>query len=360
MTNKPIAIIGAGNGGQTTAAWLSNQGYKTRIFDVMEDTVNKLNELGGINIYGSTDFPGFGKIEFATTDIEKAVDGCEVILVILPEIYHISIAKKLAPYLKDNQVVIINPVSGLGLLAFRKALNDAGCTADIALAATSTLIFAARIQSTGDVLVTGQKDALSIVAVPESKRQIVEDAIYPVMSQHHFIDNPIQLAMDNLNLVFHPGPTLLYTSEIEKGVKFNYYNDMVPSQIKLMKAVDAERMAVCEAYNVNIPDATKAFALEYSYEGDDLYELLKNAECYKGIMGANTLKVRYLLEDIPFGLRSVQVLAKIAGIATPVIDSVCTLGKALVGEYMDEGYTMETLGLDENISYDAFIELCKH
>lgn len=26
MTNKPIAIIGAGNGGQTTAAWLSNQG----------------------------------------------------------------------------------------------------------------------------------------------------------------------------------------------------------------------------------------------------------------------------------------------------------------------------------------------
>ena len=33
MTNKPIAIIGAGNGGQTTAAWLSNQGYQTRIFE---------------------------------------------------------------------------------------------------------------------------------------------------------------------------------------------------------------------------------------------------------------------------------------------------------------------------------------
>ena len=56
MTNKPIAIIGAGNGGQTTAAWLSNQGYQTRIFDVMEDTVAKLNELGGVNIYGNTDF----------------------------------------------------------------------------------------------------------------------------------------------------------------------------------------------------------------------------------------------------------------------------------------------------------------
>ena len=357
MTNKPIAIIGAGNGGQTTAAWLSNQGYRTRIFDVMEDTVAKLNELGGVNIYGHTDFPGFGKIEFATTDLEKAIEGCEVILIILPEIYHVSIGKMMAPHLKDGQIVIINPVSGLGLIAFRKALKDAGCKADIALAGTSTLLFAARIQSTGDVLVTGQKDALSIVAIPNSKRQIVEDAIYPVMAQHHFIDNPIQLAMDNLNLIFHPGPTLLYTAEIEKGVSFNYYNDMVPSQIRLMKALDQERMEICAAYNVNIPDATKAFAFEYGYEGDDLYDLLKNAECYKGIMGPNTLKVRYLLEDIPFSLRSVQVLAKIAKIPTPVTDAVCTLGEALVGDVMDEGYTMKTLGLDENISYDDFIAL---
>ena len=91
MTNKPIAIIGAGNGGQTTAAWLANQGYKTRIFDVMEDTVAKLNELGGVNIYGNTDYPGFGKIEFATTDMEKAIEGCELILLILPENYHLSL-----------------------------------------------------------------------------------------------------------------------------------------------------------------------------------------------------------------------------------------------------------------------------
>lgn len=131
MTNKPIAIIGAGNGGQTTAAWLANQGYKTRIFDVMEDTVAKLNELGGVNIYGNTDYPGFGKIEFATTDMEKAIEGCELILLILPENYHDSIAVKMAPYLKDGQIVVLNPASGLGAISFKKALTDAGCTADV-------------------------------------------------------------------------------------------------------------------------------------------------------------------------------------------------------------------------------------
>ena len=320
MTNKPIAIIGAGNGGQTTAAWLANQGYKTRIFDVMEDTVAKLNELGGVNIYGNTDYPGFGKIEFATTDMEKAIEGCELILLILPENYHDSIAVKMAPYLKDGQIVVLNPASGLGAISFKKALTDAGCTADVTLAVTCTLLFAARIKETGDVLVTGQKTELSIVAIPNSKREIIKEAIYPVFSQHHFIDNSIQLALDNLNLIFHPGPTLLYTAQIEKGEKFNYYNDMVPSQITLMKALDRERMAICAAYGVKLPDAEAAFALEYSYEGD-LYTMLKNAECYKGIMGPNSLQVRYLLEDVPFSLRSVQILGKIAKVPTPVIDS---------------------------------------
>ena len=357
MTNKPIAIIGAGNGGQTTAAWLANQGFKTRIFDVMEDTVARLNELGGVKIYGNTDYPGFGKIEFATTDMEKALEGCELILLILPENYHNSVAEKMAPFLKDGQIIILNPAAGLGAISFKKTLNDCGCTADVTLAVTSTLLFAARIKETGDVLVTGQKTELSIVAFPGNRRKIVEDAIYPVFSQHIFANNIIDTAMENLNLAFHPGPTLLYTSLIERGVSFDYYNEMTPSQIKLIKAIDKERMELCSIYHVDTPNAEESFSRMYSYEGD-LYDMLRNADCYKGIKGPKSLKVRYLLEDIPYNLRSLQALGRIAKINTPVIDAVCTLGEALVGEAMDEGYTMETLGLDQNMTVDEFLALC--
>lgn len=357
MTNKPIAIIGAGNGGQTTAAWLANQGYKTRIFDVMEDTVNRLNELGGVNIYGNTDYPGFGKIEFATTDMEKALEGCELILLILPENFHNSIAAKMAPYLKDGQIIILNPAAGLGAISFKKALTDSGCTADVTLAVTSTLLFAARIKETGDVLVTGQKTELSIVAFPGNRRKIVEDAIYPVFSQHIFANNIIDTAMENLNLAFHPGPTLLYTSIIERGLSFDYYNEMTPSQIKLIKAIDKERLELCRIYHVDTPDAEESFGRMYSYEGD-LYDMLRNADCYKGIKGPKSLKVRYLLEDIPYNLRSLQALGRIAKIKTPVIDAICTLGETLVEGAMDEGYTMETLGLDKDMTVDEFLALC--
>ena len=43
MMNKPIAIIGGGNGGQAFAGWLALRGYKTRLFDVVQETCDKLN-----------------------------------------------------------------------------------------------------------------------------------------------------------------------------------------------------------------------------------------------------------------------------------------------------------------------------
>ena len=50
---KPIAIIGAGNGGQAFAAYLSLHGHKVRIFDVVQETVDELSRLGGIELTGT-------------------------------------------------------------------------------------------------------------------------------------------------------------------------------------------------------------------------------------------------------------------------------------------------------------------
>ena len=180
--------------------------------------------------------------------------------------------------------------------------------------------------------------------------------MYPVFSQHIFANNIIDTAMENLNLAFHPGPTLLYTSLIERGITFDYYNSMTPSQIKLIKAIDKERMELCSIYHVDTPNVEDSFARMYSYEGD-LYDMLRNAECYKGIKGPNSRKGRYLLEDIPYNLRSLQALGQIAKIKTPVIDAVCTLGETLVGGDMDEGYTLKTLGLSEDMTVDEFLKL---
>ena len=59
---KPIAIIGAGNGGQAFAGYLSLHGRTVKIFDVVQSTVDRLTELGGVTLEGHSDVTGFGKI----------------------------------------------------------------------------------------------------------------------------------------------------------------------------------------------------------------------------------------------------------------------------------------------------------
>ncbi len=357
--NKRWAIVGAGNGGQAFAAYLAMQGIEISIYDIFQNTVDKLNELGGVSISGNGKLTGFGKIAFASTDIRKVIDDSDVIWVIQPSIYHKGIAEKMAPYLKDGQTIIINPISPLGTIEFRKALDDNGCKADITLAGTSTLLFACRLIEQGKVYINGQKKELSIAAYPSSRNKQVEKLIKSYFPEFKYVSDILAVSFENMNFEFHPGPTILYTAMIEKNIDFEYYIDFVPSQVKLIEAIDKERMELCAAYGVEAVDATETFKELYGYKGN-LYEMISNAGCYKGIKGPKSLKVRYLIEDVPYALRAIQTLAKIAGIQTTAIDTIINLAYILLGDELDEGRTLANLGLSESTTVDDIISMCRN
>ena len=62
-------------------------------------------------------------------------------------------------------------------------------------------------------------------------------------------------------------------------------------------------------------------------------------ECYQAstdvflpIEGPNDLGGRYLTEDVPYALVAMTEIAKLAKVATPVMDSVVVLASALTSE----------------------------
>ena len=356
---KRWAIIGAGNGGQAFAAYLSMMGIDIALYDTFQNTVDALNDLGGVTLSGNGKKTGFGKIAFASTDIAKVVAGAEVIWVILPSIYHRSIAEKMAPCLQDGQTIILNPIAPLGPMEFRKALDDCGCKAEITLAASSTLLFACRLSAPGHVFINGQKQAVSIAAYPSSGNSKVEALVKAYIPEFNFVQDILSVSFENLNFAFHPGPTLLYTAMIEKGIDFEYYIDFVPSQTKLIEAIDRERMELCKIYGVtNAVDAEETFRMMYGYQGS-LYEMITHADCYKGIKGPKSLAVRYLMEDVPYALRAIQALAKVAKVDTPAIDAVVSLAYILLGDKLDEGRTAKNLGISEDATVEDIIKLCR-
>lgn len=251
------AIIGGGNGGQAFAAYLSMEGLDITLYDIFPQTVDAISKQGGIHLDGSAKNSGFGKILFASTDMEKVISNASVILVVLPSIYHNSIAQKIAPLLKDGQIVILNPITPLGTIDFQNTLTQSGCTADIVLAGTNTLLFACRAVQPGHVHVSGQKKDILISAYPSRKNSVVLAAIQRYLPEYRMAPDILMVSLDNLNFEFHPGPTLLYTAMIENGIDFEYYSDFTPSQARLIEAIDQERLALCRAYGVKVRDVAQ-------------------------------------------------------------------------------------------------------
>ena len=346
---KTWAIIGGGNGGQTIAAHLGILGQKVRLYDVVQATVDALNEKGGIQAHHAVE--GFGKLEFATTDMGKVMDGAEIIMVVLPSIYHKSITEKMVPHLKDGMVVLLHPESSAGAIAFRKVMQDMNCTADVVVGAASTLLYSTRLNANGDVYVFGLKSDVPMAALPAKDNPRLEAAIRPVIPAFRIVKNTLYTSLGNLNAMMHPAPMLLNTSRIEAEpfVPFGYYHEgITPSIGKYVEAMDAERIAVAKALGFTLRNVRADYVAMYECGTEDmtLSELVKNNKGYDGIMCANTLATRYVLEDIPYSLEPIRAIARCAGIATPCIDAIITLARTILGEKMDEGRTAAALGIE--------------
>lgn len=357
MNNK-IAIIGAGNGGQAFAGYLSLQGASIKIYDVFQSTVDKLNELGGIHIEGNSKYTGFGKIELASTDIEEVMEGANIILVILPSTYHKDMAIKMAPYFRDGQIVVLNPHASLGPVEFKKTIDDYGSTADVTIGCTSSLLFACRAVEVGHVVVAGQKQYLTMAAYPSSKNELLEKAFVELIPEYKIVDDVIRVSLDNINAFVHPAPTILNTGRIEGNVPFEYYIECTPAQGRYIDALDKERMALADAYGLNnTMPLVELYKKMYRTHGENMYEILTNNEDLKGIKGQKSLETRYLTEDVPYSLVALQSLGVIADVPTPCIDAMITVGRTLVPN-MAEGRTINNLGL-EGITKDEFIKICR-
>lgn len=346
--SKTWAIIGGGNGGQSIAGHLSLLGETVRLFDVVPSTVDAINRRGGIQLHHALE--GFGKLAFATTSMEQALDGADIVMMVLPSLYHEDMARKMAPYLRDGMVVFLHPESSCGALAFRKVLDELGCTADIVLGAAGTLLYSTRIQSPGEVYIFGIKEEVPMAALPASDNDALAAAIRPVLPRFVLVENTLKTSLGNINAMMHPAPMLLNTSRIEADpfVPFQYYwEGMTPSIGKYVEAMDAERIAIANALGLQLRTIREDYAAMYHCGSKDtpLYRLCKDNPGYEGIMCSNTLATRYVLEDIPFSLEPIQAIAQVAGVPTPKIDAIVTLGRTILGEQMQVGRNAQTLGI---------------
>jgi opine dehydrogenase len=119
---KPrFCVIGAGNGGCAMAAHLSLMGFEVSLYNRSMDRIKPIMDVGGIEMIGNegSNLPsGWARISLVTTDISEAMDGADIIMVATTANGHRDVAELCAPYLRDGQIVVLNPGRTCGALEF--------------------------------------------------------------------------------------------------------------------------------------------------------------------------------------------------------------------------------------------------
>ncbi|MBR5102511.1 MAG: NAD/NADP octopine/nopaline dehydrogenase family protein [Muribaculaceae bacterium] len=340
-----IAVIGAGNGGQAIAGYLAYMGCETSLFDIDERRIAILKNKGGIQLEGR--IHGFGKVTCITCDIREAVNEATIIMITTVANAHADVAQLLSPYLKDDQVVILNPGRTCGALVFKQALTKAGCSKRIYLAEAQTLVYACRIIEEGRVNVIGVKDEVLLSALPAKDTDYVLDTIKPFYHSFAKAENVLRTSLENIGAMFHPCVLLFNAATIERNEVFWFYRDMTEQVASFIEKFDHERLMVGEAYGIKLLGVREW--IKYAYndtEGETLCERMKNNPAYHDIKSPSTIFTRQLMEDIPTGVLPIMELGKVAGIETPLLESMVNICEALLGvDLKSKGRTLANLGL---------------
>ena len=339
-------VIGAGNGGLAMAGYLSMIGYKVNLYNRTLDKILPLIKEPVIYLTGEKN--GIGVLNKVTNSMEEAIENADVIMVTTPALAHHSLAKEMAPYLKDGQIIVLNPGRTGGALEVYETLLRERKRNNIIVAEAQTFIYAARSSSINNAHIFKSKKEVSLAAIPATKTDYVLELINEAYPQFISAKDVLETSINNYGAIFHPAPTILNSGHIERCSPFEYYREgITPSVANYLEKIDRERMELGRLLQVDAKSSVQWLYESYGAEGDNLYEAVQNNPGYTGLQAPQGLYTRYIYEDVPCSLVPMESIADLFGLKTPAITSMINIAQIMTNrDFRSEGRSAKKLGLD--------------
>lgn len=357
-----LLVIGAGNGGAATAVELTLAGHDVALYARSADTIAPFAQ-DGIRHRGVF---GEGQVRPAALgcDLGQAMKGTEAVIVALPTFAHSGVARHLNQAGWDPALpVILNPGHTGGAFEFEAAYRSV--TARVPpIVEFSTLAYVARKPEPNVVNITGRAKALRAAALPGGEEALaLACRLFPGA---YDTGDVIASDLSNVNMVIHPPGAILGAAWVEAtGGDFTFYVEgMTSGVIEVIRALDAERLAVAAALGHDLPnviDEMKAIGTVPADADSQDYHSIAAGEANRRIKAPDTLGHRYYAEDFGHGLVPFLVYASIAGVETPVASALAQLGKtATAGLPKRAGLRdAKAMGL-EGCSRDMLLRRARH
>ncbi|MFC1821617.1 NAD/NADP octopine/nopaline dehydrogenase family protein, partial [Thermodesulfobacteriota bacterium] len=143
----------------------------------------------------------------------------------------------------------------------------------------------------------------------------------------------LDAAILNPNPVIHPALIVTNAAPIEHyGEDYNIHQQgTTPATLRLIYAVDDERIAVRKALGYDEPHFRQDTYYDPALAGQGLFgNAAQDLVLESGLWQERiSLEHRYLDEDVPYGLRLITDIGRVAGVPTPATDAVIHIASIL-------------------------------
>lgn len=383
LAEKPIAVLGAGAIGKATACDCKLAGNReVRLCDIQpfaEKTLFRVKENGltildteQLNLYGFSRC-GTAKMDMVTDNIAECVKGAGIIIIAIPSVGHKAFFEQLIPCLEDGMIIHIIP-DNYGTFVLRKMMRDMGCEKDVIVGGWVGPTFDARVDVKGGIVLPKVKlnyRALAIrgAALPATDNDAFMESIKYIGAFESVVsgdgpivaENALDTCLSHLNPALHTVGVILGVGVLENfepvlGQHIEdfsiYTHAFCPSMSRVQYAFYEESVKIAEAIGVGIGRHKKEqfFSRESvvgeKYLGPDFKIGFNEINHIAMGTGPTSVQTRYLTEDIPVGCHIMHELAQKFGVKTPVIDSMITLGSAILEtDFYKTGIKLEALGI---------------
>jgi opine dehydrogenase len=344
---ETVAVLGGSHGAHAAAADLALAGHRVRLWRRSKAALADLAAAGTLTLEAEGR-AGVARLERVTSDLGEALDGAGLVLVPLPAFVQDDLAAACAPHLRDDQIVWLTPGT-LGTWVFARAVARAGGTLPFALAESGTLPYLTRKVGPTRVRAPVRAANLPTGVLPASRTDPVLArlaALFPSVRQSA---DALDAALTNAGIVIHPPLVLLNAGAIEAGRFDIHAAGTTPGILRVIHAMDAERVRLREALGYPPPHYEIATYYDEARAAEGLYGTGAKAKLVASGLWDERLTFghRYVTEDVALGLVLYVTLGRALAVPTPAMEAVLGCFRRLLPEDPEPGgRSLARLGLD--------------
>lgn len=349
-----MAVVGAGPLGCASAAHLIRRGHDVTLWSPRTSRLAIAHGVARLRCTGALT----GELVIPVLEDASGLAHADVVLVCLPGDAYEAVLSPLMSVWRDGQTVVVSGSLSLSPLWLAETLQAQGRRVQVA--GWGTTLTTAHFLKDGTLHVNPLRHRIDMAT-------LAADDVPPAHGQceallgERFVaaDSLLAPTLANINPIAHAAEVIPNLTRMDRGESWSLFACFTPVVARMADRLDAERLAVAQAFGLSLPTLAEHYARSYHVTQGPLEDMAAQIHA-QGMSpsGPATLKHRYVLEDAPFGLVFLEQLAKVAGVATPLLSNCLDLFETIYERrFRGTNFLIPALGLDQS-GVDALRKRC--